>query len=226
MLRRWRGSWGRWLLARAGLTPAIVVAEAARLADEVGYEAVTLAALASRFDVAVPSLYKHIAGIDDVRRRVAIRSVQELGEMLVGALSDALAKAPPYRADHHGVGAHEDGTGDDAGWVALRAVADAFRGYARAHPGRYAATVRAPAPEDVEHRRATDEVLATVLGLLARYGLEGDEAIDAARAVRSALHGFIVLEAAGGFGLPRDVGRSYTSLVDGLHVALRAWRTR
>lgn len=188
-----------------------------------GYEAVTLAALASRFGVAVPSLYKHIAGIDDVRRRLAIRSVRELGEMLAGALADALANVPPDRADHHGAGAHDDGPDDDAARMALRAVADGFRGYARAHPGRYAATVRAPAPKDVEHRRATDEVLATVLGLLARYGLEGDEAIDAARAVRSALHGFIVLEAAGGFGLPRDVGRSYARLVDGLHVALCAW---
>jgi hypothetical protein len=63
----------------------VVVGEAARLADEVGHERVTLAAIAERFGVAVPSLYKHVAGIDDVHRHLAGRAVRELGEALATA---------------------------------------------------------------------------------------------------------------------------------------------
>jgi AcrR family transcriptional regulator len=204
-------------VARAGLTTDIVVAEATRLADEVGFDAVTLAALAARFGVAVPSLYKHVAGIDDVRRRVAIRSMRELGSALdrgIARANDADRAEPDDPA----------GAPDPArARLALRALTDAYRAFAGAHPGRYAATVRAPAPDDDEHQQATRAVLATVMGVLERYDLTGNAAIDAARVVRSALHGFSALHAAGGFGLPRDVERSYGRMVDALHVALREW---
>ena len=186
-------------MPRAGLSSEVVVAEAADVADEVGHDALTLAALAARFGVAVPSLYKHVAGLDDLRRRLALRSVRELGERLAAVTADA-----------------DDGD-------AFREMARAYRAYARGHPGRYAATVRAPGPDDDEHRRATDAVLATVLEVLAAHGVRGDEAIDAARTVRAALHGFVALEDAGGFGLPRDVERSFERMIEALETALRAW---
>ena len=49
--------------------------------------------------------------------------------------------------------------------------------------------------------------------MLAGYGLEGDDAIHAARAVRAALHGFAVLEAGGGFGIKLDLDESFARLV-------------
>jgi hypothetical protein len=39
------------------------------------------------------------------------------------------------------------------------------------------------------------------------------------------MHGFVTLEAGGGFGLPQSVDTSYHRLVDALHTALRAWPT-
>jgi len=188
-------------MPRAGLTPAIVVAAAADLADEVGWERLTLAALAGRLKVAVPSLYKHLDGLEAIRRGVSILALHELGDALTGALDSVDAAA-------------------DAGSARLRALAGAYRGFARAHPGRYAATVRASPPDDAEHRAASDSVLLTVLAVLAERGLAGDDAIDAARALRAALHGFVALEAAGGFGLPRDVERSFGRMVDGLAASI------
>ena len=108
----------------------------------------------------------------------------------------------------------------------LAALARAFRAYALAHPGRYAATVRAPDPADAEWAAASDAVLQVVLGVLAGYGLSGVDAIDAARALRAALHGFVALETLGGFGLPRDVERSFERLVEICDAALRTWRPR
>lgn len=188
-------------MPRAGLRPSIVVAEAAGLADEVGFDHLTLAALAARLNVAVPSLYKHVDGLDALRRGVAILALLELADAMAAAL------AP---------------TADQDGSAQLRALADAYRAYARAHPGRYAASLRAAPPDDPEHVAAAEAVLGKVLMVLARRGLAGDEAIDGTRALRSALHGFVALEAAGGFGLPRDVGRSFARLVERLDQSLGA----
>ena len=65
--------------------------------------------------------------------------------------------------------------------------------------------------------------VAIATDVLAGYQLRDDDAIDATRALRSTLHGFVTLEAAGGFGLPVDVDRSFDRLVRGLITALSSW---
>jgi AcrR family transcriptional regulator len=62
----------RTLMRRAGLSPERVVAEAAAVADEVGLRQLTLAAVAQRFGVALPSLYKHVDGLDGLQRDLAV----------------------------------------------------------------------------------------------------------------------------------------------------------
>ena len=47
-------------MPRAGLSTEIVVAEAADIADDVGWDELTLAAVAARFGVAAPSLCEHV----------------------------------------------------------------------------------------------------------------------------------------------------------------------
>lgn len=185
-------------MPRAGLTPQRVVDVAGEVADELGYDELTLTAVADRVGVAVPSLYKHVGGLDDLRHRVAVEAVRGLGEALDAAVTAA------GRAER------------------LAAMARAYRQYATEFPGRYAATVRAPDPADHELRAVSGMVLQTVLAVLGDFGLRDGEAIDAARTVRSAIHGFIALEATGGFGLPREVDRSFEHLVDTLVAGLTA----
>jgi AcrR family transcriptional regulator len=184
-------------MPRAGLSPAAVVAAAADLADAHGLDAVTLAAVAGAVGVRTPSLYNHVGGLDDVRRGVALTALRELG--------DALRDAAVGRA------------GDDA----LVALAHAYRVYAHAHPGRYAAVQRAPAADDEELAAAGARAVDALLAVLRGYGVDGDEAIHAARAVRSALHGFVALEAGGGFGIAVDVDESFDRMVAALAPGLR-----
>src|SRR5215203_6981484 len=99
---------------------------------------------------------------------------------------------------------------------ALRSCAAAYRGYARGAPGRYATTIAAPREGDDDHARVASRVLHPLLALIASYGLDDFEQIDAARFVRSSLHGFVTLEQAGGFGLPQDVDESFRQLVAAL----------
>jgi AcrR family transcriptional regulator len=184
---------------RAGLNRERVVDEATAVADAVGFDRLSLAAVAERTGVRLPSLYKHIESLDGLRRDVAVRALEELAATVTPAVGG--------------------GTGADG----LRALAGAYRTYARQHPGRYAATVRAPRPGDEAHAVAAEAVLRVVYAVLGGYGLDGDDAVDAARTLRAALHGFVVLEASGGFGLPRDVDRSFDRLVTALDTALTDW---
>jgi len=62
--------------------------------------------------------------------------------------------------------------------------------------------------------------------VLRGYGIEGEDLVDAARALRSAMHGFALLEAAGGFGLPRHVDRSYEAMLDAFDAMLERWGER
>lgn len=192
-------------MPRAGLSTASVVGAAADLADAEGLDALTLARLAGTVGVRTPSLYNHVGSLDDVRRRVALVALTELG--------DALRDAAVGRA------------GEDA----LTAVAHAYRAYARAHPGRYAATQRAPSEGDDEIRAAAGRAVEVVLAILRGSGIEGDDAIHATRAFRSALHGFVALEAGGGFGIPVDLDESFDRMVAaiarGLSDSARAGRS-
>ncbi|MDW5597595.1 TetR-like C-terminal domain-containing protein, partial [Conexibacter stalactiti] len=103
---------------------------------------------------------------------------------------------------------------------ALRAASDALRGYALAHPGTYLAAQRAPDPGDAEAVAAAGEAVEVFVALLAGYGLDGSDAIHAVRAVRSALHGFVTIEADGGFGMAESVDESFARLVAMLDAAL------
>ena len=186
-------------MPRAGLNTDRVVAEAAELADEVGLDQLTLAALAARLGVRQPSLYKHVASLDALQQLIAMRGKAEIADVL-GRAAIGLAR-------------------DDA----LVAMAHAWRAWALDHPGRYQTAQRAAGPRRrraPSGRRRTVEVMAAVMD---GYGLDGDDAIDAIRAFRAALHGFVSLEANGGFALPFSVDRSFDRLVHALVAALSSW---
>ena len=186
-------------MPRAGLTTLRVVQEAEEVADANGLENLTLAAVASRLGVQVPSLYKHVASMDALQRLVAIRARAEIGNVLARA------------------------TAGKAGRDALVGLSHAYRDWAKAHPGRYAAHLRASDAGDVEHTEATTATLEVVYSALSSYGLTGDDQINAVRLLRAHLHGFVALELADGFGFPQDIDDSFDLLIGALAQTLSAW---
>ncbi len=92
-----------------------------------------------------------------------------------------------------------------------------------AHPGRYGYVVRAPEPEDEALAAAAADILSIFDDVFAGYGIPPSDAVDAARFVRSALHGFVSLELGGGFGLPRSADASFRRLVAAVSRALTDW---
>ena len=179
-----------------------VVRTAAMLADEVGLEQLTLAQLAEQLGVRIPSLYNHVAGLAGLRRELALHGMRELVDRL-----------------------RRVAVGKTAG-EAIAAVADTYRAFAHEHPGLYAASLRAPDPADPELRAAGAELVELVLALLAAYHLDDESALHAVRGLRSVIHGFVALEAAGAFALALDRDESYRRLVrvfiDGLQICANA----
>ncbi|MEV0122192.1 TetR/AcrR family transcriptional regulator [Streptomyces sp. NPDC050703] len=183
-------------MARAGLTPERLTRAGAELADEVGFDQVTVSALARRFDVKVASLYSHLRNSQDLRTRIALFALEEL--------ADRVAEAVAGRA------------GKDA----LTAFADAYRDYAREHPGRYdAARLRldpetAAAGAGVRHSQMTRAILRG-------YDLTEPDQTHAVRMLGAMFHGYVSLEMAGSFSHTAvDSQESWMWVLDSLDALL------
>ena len=107
--------------ANARLSSDSVVNAAITLLDRDGGRPVTLAELASFVSVKPPSLYTHVASLEDLTERVRTR-----GRSL---LVEALREASVGRS----------------GKEALRSVAHAYRSFGRQHPGVYPVLFRGEA---------------------------------------------------------------------------------
>lgn len=169
------------------------------MADEVGLDKLTLAGLAERLGVRQPSLYKHIDSLAGLHHSVALQSKREIG--------DVLARASVGRS----------------GADAIHAMSHAYRTWAIQHPARYQASNVMPAPGDAEDQAVSAAGIQVIADVLLAYELEGDDAIDAIRAFRSTLHGFVSFETAGGFALSANIDRSFERLIRGFIFALAHW---
>ena len=185
-------------MARAGVTVEGLVHAAAELADEVGFDNVTVSALARRFGVTVASLYSHIKNADELRTRVAALALTEMADRA----SDALAGR--------------------AGKDALVAFASSYRAYAKQYPGRYAAAGIRISPDSVAARPALRHTELN-RAILREYQLPEAEQTHAVRLLGSTFHGFASLEIAGSFAHSGDVDASWERAIDALHAALTNW---
>jgi AcrR family transcriptional regulator len=184
---------------KVGLRLDQVLAVATSLADSEGLEAVTLARVAGVLGVRSPSLYSHVDGVAGLRRAMALDAAARLGR----DISDAVRGR--------------------VGGEALTELAHAYRRFALAHPGLYASMLPTPSREDDEEVyeafAAPVQAIATVL---AGLGVAEGDTVPMVRALRSAVHGFVSLEAAGGFGMPQDVDQSFATLVRVLIAGIEA----
>ncbi len=186
-------------MPRTGLSGAGIVVVAAELADETGFDGVTMGLLADRLGIRPPSLYKHVASLADLRHRLAILAMTEVGEQI------------------------RDAVQGKAGRDALAAMLTALRGYVTDHPGRYMATVGATedGPEDPLVLAAA-RVITSIAAVLRGYGIGDAEMTHAIRLIRSAMHGFSMLETSGGFQWDTDPDESFAWMIGFIDRGLRS----
>ncbi|GAB3994720.1 TetR/AcrR family transcriptional regulator [Nocardioides marmoraquaticus] len=181
------------------LSPDRVVDAAADLADEIGFDAVSVSELARRLGVRTPSLYSHVGGSEDLLTRVALAALAEMADLAADAMAGR------------------------SGYDALVALAGSYRSYARAHPGRYSASRLRLTPSQAADS-AGPRHAALARAVLHGYGVAGDDATHAVRLIGATTHGFIALESAGGFDHSTPGSEaSWQRALEGLDLVLRAW---
>lgn len=186
-------------MARAGLTAERLTRAGAELADEVGFDRVTVSELARRFGVKTASLYSHVRNSQDLRARIALLALEELADRAADALAGR--------------------SGKDA----LAAFADVHRDYAREHPGRYDAARMRLDPETAA-ASAGVRLARMSRALLRGYDLAEPDQTHAVRLLGSVFHGYVSLEASGGFSHSAPGSQeSWTRIVDALDTLLRTW---
>ncbi len=183
--------------ARAGLDRGAVVRAAAEILDEKGKPDITLAELAARLGVRTPSLYNHVAGLEDLMRAIGLYGVQELGQRIGRA---AIGKAGPD---------------------AIVSICHAYRAFAHERPGLYLTSVGAPTDDEPDRVAASDEIIGILRLVLEPFGQDAKQQIHSIRVIRSLVHGFVSLELSGGFGLPIDVDQSFDYLLEMLTAGLQ-----
>ena len=121
-----------------------IVNAALTFLDREGWDALTINALAIQLGTKGPSLYNHVDSLDDLRRTVRMRVIDDILGML-NAVGDGRTR-------------------DDA----VSSMASAYRSYAHHHPGRYSAFTRMPlGGDDPEYTEATRAAAGPVIEVLA-----------------------------------------------------------
>ncbi|MCF6524186.1 TetR/AcrR family transcriptional regulator [Streptomyces sp. JJ36] len=188
-------------MARVGLTTERLTQAGAELADEAGFDQVTVSALARRFGVKVASLYSHVKNSQDLRTRIALLALEELADRAADAVAGR------------------------AGRDALTAFAHVYRDYAREHPGRYAAARTRLDPETAAASAGPRHAQLT-RAILRGYDLPEREQTHAVRLLGSVFHGYVSLELGGGFAHSApDPEESWSRVLDALDSLLRNWPT-
>lgn len=182
---------------RVPLDQARVIDAAAMLADRDGIDAVTLTLVANELGVRQPALYRHVESYHDLIRSLSLRGRHLLAESMASA---AIGVA-----------------GDDA----VAAIAHAWRRAALERPGLYAAADRHPCTDDDELVAAVDRIVEVIAMSLAGFDLDDENRIHAARTLRSAFHGFSLIEMSDGQPHELGVDETFDHMIELLCAGIR-----
>jgi AcrR family transcriptional regulator len=182
---------------RKGLDKTSVLEAAAKLADQEGFEKITLASVANKLQIRTPSLYNHVQGLPGLKKELACYAIRKLYEELVDA---AIGK-----------------TGEEA----LYSIGVAYVSFVRRHPGLYEATMGAPDPLDSDIQEAGNEIIVLLLRVLETYRLDHVNALHTVRGLRSLVHGFASLELRKGFNMDLNTDETLKHILNTYLTGLR-----
>ncbi|MCG6153275.1 TetR/AcrR family transcriptional regulator [Leptospira bandrabouensis] len=164
---------------------------------EQGFAEFRLAGLAENLGIRTPSLYNHIRDLEDVRREMKRRSLQILGDRL------SLENLNPNQ-----------------GRKRIPEFLNLYRSFAKSHPNMYPLTIEST-ESDLELKPLGDRILFLCMEVFGFQSLD-ETAVHRIRILRSLLHGFIVLEEAGGFGRTESIEDSFQKITESLESG-RLW---
>lgn len=178
------------------LNRTVILETSFYLANEFGFENLTMKLIASRLEIRPPSIYNHISDIDEVKIGVATLTLSKLAEFLKGSVEKKILE-----------------TSDQA--EILKSLCFSYREFAKGYSGVYSAIL--PSAEKYPDMLASSrEIIEICMKSLGLTGQVDSSSIHKIRIMRSTLHGFVSLEAAGGFGLSESVDDTFVLLTENL----------
>ena len=172
-------------MARVGLTKDRIVRKAAELANEVGFDKITLKLLADSLHVQPPSLYNHIEGIVALQKEIMLFGWREMDEKMTQA---ALCVS---------------------GYDALEAICHAFYQYATENPGVFNAMLWYNKFQDDEAQEATKRIFSMIYKDFSMLNIGKNNCDHLIRTFRSFLEGFALLVNNKAFGNPVTIEKSF-----------------
>lgn len=173
----------------APLSREQVIETAIRCIADEGPGALGINRVARALDIRPPSLYHHVASNEDLARLVAIEGWRRLA----ARMTDRPASADPG--------------------ASIEALASTYRRFVSDHPGLYRVMNETPLNDDPEFHPVGFAIMQDFTQVLGRYGLHGDDVVHAVRTLRAALHGFVLLEQSGQFGMAQSIEESFAWLI-------------
>lgn len=182
------------------LTDTIVLSAAIEAVEDKGLDELSMQDLAARLGVKPPSLYNHLSGLADVRRKLA----KEVLRRMETAIRDSAVGR--------------------SGETAIREMALAYRRFAKENPELYKAFASSRRPKDPEIEEAVKSLLGVFSRVLESNGLDPDKEIHFIRMFHCGLHGFVSLDAAGFFSGGASADESFAELMQSQAMLLNTYR--
>ena len=172
-------------MAWAGLDKEIVIWKAAELANEIGFEKITLKLLAEKLNVQLPSLYNYIKGIDDLQREILLFGWKQVEAEMLGAAVCV------------------------SGYEALEAICRAFYHYATENPGVFNTMLWYNKFQNDETHEATEKMFLMIYKTFTTLNISKENCDHLIRTFRSFLEGFALLVNNKAFGNPVSIEKSF-----------------
>lgn len=174
----------------------VIQAAIACIAAE-GPHALGINRVARALGIQPPSLYHHVASNEELIRLVTIEGWRQLGI----ALADRSAAIDPT--------------------AGIAALARTFRRFVIDHPAWYQVMSETRlAQDDADFMPVAARIMEDFAEALAPFGVTGAEVVHTVRMLRATLHGFVLLELSGQFGMPFDSDESFEWAVEHLNAML------
>lgn len=172
-------------MARIGIDKNLIISRAAQMANEVGIENITLKMLADDLGIKSPSLYNHIAGLEDLKRQLMIYGWKQMEERI---LQSAIGIA---------------------GYEAIKAGCYAFYEYAIENPGVFNAMLWYNKFQSTENMEATSGLFTILVKITSSLNISEENCNHIIRTLRGFLEGFSLLVNNGAFGNPISIADSF-----------------
>lgn len=181
------------------LTRDDVVVTAITLLRNEGPDALGINRVARELGIKPPSLYHHVTNNEDLHRAVALAGWKQLDQSFQDVVQ---------------------GTSDPS--QKLRLAARAYRAFALANPALYTLmSTMAFSPTSPDFGPIAQRMIGGFRQVIEPQGIKPEQVVHAMRTVRAALHGFVLLELAGQYGLPESVDESFDFMLDTVVASMR-----